>query len=131
MLLRDVSADMQDQENGYFERMDLARLAALRKAGNGERKVHEDRKKTVNDLKWNKDTNIRGKFKGGSRSPIAMKKGGASFEDDNGGWSEDSSEDGTDVDEEDEGGKMKKAKKVKRIHLQSRVPQKPRRKSRQ
>ena len=42
MLLRDVSADMQDQENGYFERMDLARLAALRKAGNGERKVHKE-----------------------------------------------------------------------------------------
>ena len=32
-----------------------------------------------------------------------MKKRGVSFEDDNGKWSEDHSEDGTDVDEEEEG----------------------------
>ena len=103
MLLRDVSADMQDQENSYIERMDLARLAALRKIGPGDKKIYEERRKSVNDLKWNKDANFRGKFKEGSRNPVAVKKGGVSFEDDSGGWSEDPSDDRTDVDDEDEG----------------------------
>lgn len=60
ILLRNVSTDMQDQENSYFIRMDLARLAALRREGNGERNSnHEEMKKTVKELKWNKDANFR------------------------------------------------------------------------